>query len=104
MEDFLCILHSSTKLQDKSCKLFTLYQFILTRPALNVGAVILPKLVDLYYWIHHVLQYKVTVETAKLHSMREFLQSFLNQFFPSEAAKRMEQIEDIISNYNCLYI
>ena len=96
-DDFLSILLSSTMLHDRKCELFTLYQFILTRPALNIGAIVLPKLVDLYSWIHNNLQFKVTSEIAKSQSVRTVLESLLDQFFPGKKVKEMAKIEVLIS-------
>lgn len=93
---FLHVILSSTNLHDKSCQLFTLYQFVLARPALNVGAIVLPKLVDLYCWIHNNLQYTVTVETAKSHSTQVVFHSLLDKLFPTDRAERMNQMEIII--------
>uniref|UniRef100_A0A1X7UCD1 RING-type domain-containing protein n=1 Tax=Amphimedon queenslandica TaxID=400682 RepID=A0A1X7UCD1_AMPQE len=102
LDDFLTILLSSTMLHDKKCELFTLYQFILTRPALNVGAIVLPKLVDLYCWIHNNLQFKVTFEIARSQSVRTVLESLLDQFFPGKKVKEMTKIEVMIEQYGNL--
>ena len=102
LDDFLFILLSSTKLHDKECKLFTLYQFILTRPVLNVGALLLPKLVDLYWWIHNSLRYRVTSVKAKL-SAKTVLESLLDQLYPAEKLMRMNQMDDIISMFYIYY-
>lgn len=105
MKGFLQIVLTSTNLHDSNCRLFTLYQFILTRPTLNIGVVVLPKLVELYCLIHNKLQYKVTARDAQTHTVEEIFEKLLDQYYPKQKNDKMSQMNEIIrkhtSHYNC---
>ena len=62
--DILLLLFSSTSLDDIKCPLYALYQFILRRPKLNAGGVLLPKLVQLYLWLHNELNHTLPLVDA----------------------------------------
>ena len=62
--DILLLLFSSTSLGDVECPLYALYQFILRRPKLNAGGVLLPKLVQLYLWLHNELNHTLPLVDA----------------------------------------
>ena len=96
LKSFLLTILSSTNLHNKDCHLFVLYQFILRRPALNIGAEILPSLIEFYNWIHTHLAHKVTVEIAKQTTTKSVLISILRQFFPDQYQDRLDQLHHII--------
>ena len=58
--DFFLQLFSSSFLDEKDGSLYILYQFILHRPKLNAGGMLLPELVWFYRWVHNELNYTVT--------------------------------------------
>ena len=95
LKSFLLTILSSTNLHNKDCHLFILYQFVLRRPALNIGAEILPALIEFYNWIHTHLAYKVTVEIAE-QTTKCILISVLRQFFPDQYQERLDQLRHII--------
>ena len=96
MESFLLTILSSTNLHSKECHLFVLYQFVLRRPVLNIGAEILPVLIEFYNWIHIHLAHKVTIEIAKQTTTKCILISVLKQFFPNQYQERLDQLRHII--------
>lgn len=97
MKAFVLTVFTSTKLHNRDCRLYTLYQFVIARPVLNIGAVLLSKLVDFYCWIHDHLIYKVDLEVAKNSSVKDALISVLNQFFPTKKEEKLKQMTEIIS-------
>ena len=62
---FLLQLFSSTDLDNQSCCLYVLYQFVLRRSKLNIGGILLPGLVRIYWWLHNELNYTLSLEVAK---------------------------------------
>ena len=89
-------IRSSTNRHNKDCHLFVLYQFTLRRPALNIGAELLPSLIEFYNWIHTHLAHKVTVEIAKQTATKRILISVLKQFFPHQYQEKVDQLRHII--------
>ena len=96
LKAFLATIFTSTKLHDTECQLYTLYQFIIQRPVLNIGAALLPTLVDFYCWIHNHLLYKIKLEDAESLSVTDVLSSVLEQFFPTQKKEKMDQLDEII--------
>ena len=79
VEDFLLQLFSSTSLNDTSCPLYVLYQFVLRRPKLNAGGTLLPELVQFYTWLHNELSYIVTLDFAKTVTVGGILETYLKR-------------------------
>jgi hypothetical protein len=100
LREFMLLILSSSRLHDKSCSLYILYQFILQRPALNVGAELLTNLINLYNWIHIQLSHKVTVSIAKTYSVKMVIESVLRQFFPSIIESKIEEINNTLELYH----
>uniref|UniRef100_A0A1X7VIM8 Uncharacterized protein n=1 Tax=Amphimedon queenslandica TaxID=400682 RepID=A0A1X7VIM8_AMPQE len=96
---FLLTIFFSKNLYNKKCSFYVLYQFLIKRPALNIGAHLLPCLIDFYNWIHSQASYKVTLEVAKETSARQILTSILQQYFPEQEEKRLNQLDKINEMY-----
>lgn len=105
---FILTVLFSRNLYNKKCPLYVLYQFLLRRPTLNIGAHLLPSLIDLYNWIHSKVSYRVTAEVAKETSTRRVLTSVLQQHFPDQEKKRLDQLDEIkgslINNIHTLLV
>ena len=78
-KDFFLQLFSSTSLDKEDGPLYILYRFILQRPNLNAGGMLLPDLVNFYLWSHNELKYTVTLDDAKRKTVGEVLNSFLEK-------------------------
>lgn len=95
LKGFLLSILFSKNLFNKDCSLYILYQFLLRRPALNVGAHLLPNLIDLYNWIHSQASFTVTSDVAKKTSILKVLTLILQQHFPDQKEKRLNQLHTI---------
>ena len=92
--DFFLQLFSSTLLHEEDGYLYILYQFILHRPKLNAGGMLLPELVQFYRWVHNELNYTVTYDDAKLKkvTVEEMLNLYLERHYLSEEKKRISNL------------
>ncbi len=64
---------STESIGDQRSPWYILSQFALEYPRLKAGGALLPDLIQLYWWIHTELAYRVSREYAQNHSIEEVL-------------------------------
>ena len=100
--DFFLQLFSSSFLDEKDGSLYILYQFILHRPELNAGGMLLPELVQFYRWVHNELNYTVTFDDAKHKNVtvEEMLKLYLERHYHGEERERIfGMFQAVAGNY-----
>ena len=95
--DFFLQLFSSTILDNDDCPLYSLYQFILLRPKLNAGGMLLPDLVKFYLWSHNELSYTVTLDDAKRVTVGEMLKLYLEKHYLGEDKERIVEMFEAVA-------
>ena len=99
--DFFLQFFSSTILDKEDSYLYSLYQFILLRPKLNAGGMLLPDLVNFYLWSHKELNYTVTLDDAKRVTVGEMLNLYLEKHYLGGDRKRIvETFETVAGKKN----
>ena len=99
--DFFLQLFSSTTLDKEEGYLYSLYQFILLRPKLNAGGMLLPDLVNFYLWSHNELNYTVTLDDAEKVTVGEMLNLYLEKHYLGGDKKRIvETFETVAGKTN----
>ena len=97
--DFFLQLFSSSFLNEKDGSLYILYQFILHRPKLNAGGMLLPELVWFYRWVHNELNYNVTFDDAKLKkvTVEEMLNLYLERHYRGEEREKIIELFEAVA-------
>ena len=101
--DFFLQLFSSTILHKDDCPLYSLYQFILLRPKLNAGGMLLPDLVKFYLWSHNELNYTVTLDDAKRVTVGEMLNLYLEKHYFGEDKDKIVETFEAVAGTNTIY-
>ena len=96
-KDFFLQLFSSTFLDEKDGPLYILYQFILLRPKLNAGGMLLPDLVKFYLWSHNALNHTVTLDYAKRVTVGEMLNLYLEKHYFGEDKERIVETFEAVA-------
>ena len=73
MDEFSQSLLSKATIGDINNPLYVITQFALEYPHLRAGGALLPDLIQLYWWMHTELAYRVTREYAENHSIEEVI-------------------------------
>ena len=94
-KNFLLAVLSSTNLHNPLNRLYILYQFLLKRPLLNAGGILLPYLVFFNSWIHDNISFKMTQKEAKEARFREHLDMYLLNHFPMSRQKLLNQFDNM---------
>ena len=81
----------------KIVNLYCLYQFILLRPKLNAGGMLLPDLVRFYLWSHNELNYTVTLDDAKRVTVGEMLNLYLEKHYFGEDKERIVETFEAVA-------
>jgi len=95
VKDFLLQLFSSTSLNDPSCPLYVLYQFVLRRPKLNAGGTLLPELVQFYSWLHSELSHIVTLDYARTVTVGGILETYLKRNCPEKEERVLNSFRSV---------
>lgn len=103
--DFFLQMFSSTSLNEVTCHLYALYQFILRRPKLNAGGVLLPQLVQLYLWLHRLLNHRLPLDSANkitVAGMGLYLESKFKIQNRSEIVQLVETVKSKCTSYDTI--
>ena len=95
--DFFLQLFSSTILDEEDGPLSILYQFILLRPKLNAGGMLLPDLVKFYLWSHNELNYTVTLDDAKRVTVGEMLNLYFDKHYLGEDKEKIVETFEAVT-------
>ncbi len=105
-QSFLLLLMTSTNFNNKDCKYYALYQFLLYRPVLYKVLDILPKMADFYQWIHQQFPHCLTKKQAKTITVGDLLrnETYNHMGYSFEVrTKRIAQFNKLCGKY-CLLL